>query len=216
MRSSLILGRIRRKLHAIGIQDFTDTDIYDEMQEAQKEIIAQTKCYEKAIYLSTSANQAKYHLSELLADYDFLQDGILIKDIIVPSTYDNPIEIKRNNEWQDIIMQDDSIQDDSCLATQPLFMTIFGDSLYLYPAPANDGDEIILWSYLLNSIKNVSATNELEIQSYFDKAIEYFVISQFSEELSKKYYPMFLDEINKYKELPAMKSTGIKVMETHW
>jgi hypothetical protein len=212
----LILGRVRRKLHAIGIQDFTDTDIYDEMQEAQKEIIAQTKCYEKAIYLSTSANQSKYHLSELLVDYDFLQDGILIKDIIVPSTYDNPIEIKRNNEWQDIIMQDGSIQDDSCLATQPLFMTIFGDSLYLYPAPANDGDEIILWSYLLNSIKNVSATNELEIQSYFDKAIEYFVISQFSEELSKKYYPMFLDEINKYKELPAMKSTGIKVMETHW
>jgi len=91
LRASLILGRVRRKLHAIDIQDFTDSDIYDEMQEAQKEIIAQTKCYEKAIYLSTSANETKYCLSELLVDYNFLQDGILIKDIMVPSTYDNPI-----------------------------------------------------------------------------------------------------------------------------
>ncbi len=217
MRSSLILGRVRRKLHAIGIQEFTDTDIYDEMQEAQREIIAQTKCLEQAITLSTVAAQQAYPLSDLLVGTNPLADKILIKDIIVPTTYDDPVIVVRNNVWQQITQQDpDLIIEDPYLDTQPLYLTIFGDTLYLYPIPANTGDIITIWAYLLDSINQVGAAQELEVQSYFDKAVEYFVISQFSEELSKKYYPMFLDEINRHKETPQLKNVGIRIMDTHW
>jgi hypothetical protein len=182
------------------------------MQQAQKEIITRTSCIERNLNLTTVANQVSYTFSSLVSSDTAPVEDFTIENVIAPTNYNCPIKIISKKKYLELVRHDGTNPN----IGQPAFITNFGGSIYLYPKPSLSGDIIGLWAYLYSTVANVSATVELEVQSYFDKAVEYYTISQFSEKLSDKYYPMFLAEIDKYNLLPHTKDLEQRQIESNW
>lgn len=121
-----------------------------------------------------------------------------IIEIIVPSTYTDNIELVSNDGWNEIVNK-------TYTAEQPLFATIFNRQIIFHPAPASAGDIIKLWVYQTDSLADIEEDVEPEVQTYFDRAIEFYATAMLDEKNYAKYMELYEKEMEKHGGRPSLK-----------
>ena len=184
-RTELIVGRIRTKLKLQGIKD-TDiqyTEILDEVNEAIKDIIAEVRpILEMKIYLS--AGEDKYKLKENVSR---------VQKIIAPISWrQSEIPIESVSLWNQIVKRNNLAAMDDYKAC------IVDGVLNIHPKPTIDNEEIILLYKTDGVTESVLDDAEIALHSKFDKAIENYVLFQFTGKES--YLALFNNSVMRYKE----------------
>ncbi len=223
-RSQNILSRVYRNLrkYSYPLNDIEETEIYDEMQNAQMDILARTHGERKVtVTLATDTNT--YTLSAGGSRLNVSS----VKAAVVPEDWQYPFQILPNDSFVAIKNSDDAalynwetiwenwgfgsnIPDVS--TKQPLIGTIINNVLEVYPTPDSDynGDEIELWVYMAGSNTTISSTVNPETPDIFDKAIEYYATSEIiSGDISQYYRNLYEAEILKHKSLFLRKHFNI-------
>lgn len=236
-RSTKIIGRVYRNLKNFGIShgDLTASEILDEMQNAQDEIIARAKLEGKAnIVLKKDVQEYSLTADEDLSSVSTGKLNIRsIKGIVVPIDWHYKPLLIGNAEFANAITEnwtyDDIISnydvpineahyqvgnaENIIEITQPLLMTVMANQLNVYPVPNDDydGDILIIYAYLSSSITTITQEVEPEIPSYWDKAIELFASSQFVKEQDKGLYSqLFEKEIQTKKSIAHVKRHNLE------
>ena len=233
-RTAQILSKVRRNLSKYSERDIQDRVIYQQMQEAQTQIILLTQCLEKELEITTIANQESYDLEvEIENGGLFASDGAElydsdgnrlyatpdetetenivgeIKSLIPPETY-GPIDIVPEDEYN-------GMKPYLTLVANPSICTVFDNQIHFYPAPVSSNDIIKAWYYLNDSITKIAKAVEPEIQIYWNKAIEYFATSEFlTGDEQVHYLNLFQDQISKYESKPHAKHQKAIVPDADW
>lgn len=237
-RSTKIIGRVYRNVKSFGIShgDLTQSEILDEMNNAQDEIVGRAKLEGKAnIVLETDVKEYDLVAGDdlELLDSEVKYNIRSIKGIIVPTDWTYKPLLISNQEFTDLVAENWTSEeliknynipinqtnysiaeaDNVSNVDQPLVFTILNNKLNMYPIPTSDynGDIIILYVYLSSSITAITEAVEPEIPSYWDKAIEYYTTSQFVMNKDKGIYlQLFEKEIQTKKSIAHVKRHNIE------
>lgn len=201
-RSAYIYGRIINKLElrSFDTSKFTPTEIYDEIQQAQDAIYSRITP-KKTFTVNLSENKPSYRLIR----NDRRVIGAVI-GTITPESWDYKLEYIFPNEW-------DKVLHNSFLSGQPSRFTIIDNTLHLRPIPT-ENEQISLIVYQLASAEVLSPTDDPELNQMWDKAMEYFVLFQYTDD--PKYMELFEKEIRDKSSLEHYDYTGEIVRETTW
>jgi len=140
-----------------------------------------------------------------------------IKSYKLPATYSSgKLDFITKDEFDELANLDYE-------SSHPLKACVFDGSIHLYPAPQTSGEIITLSVYLEDSITQISDSTtatkvQPEIQSYWDKAIEYYTTSELVDEPDLKEYWMnkFEKEIAKFEGKPHAKHQFPIIPDCNW
>jgi hypothetical protein len=184
-RSQYIFGRIRRVLRTkdISAEKFRDTEVYDEMQQAQNQIFARVNIEQDfTIYLNVGIGS--YPLCNITDDRNVIGK---IKTFITPSTWRYDIEYVPYQEWNYVINSGRFDQ-----ASNPIKATIFNNNLLVYPLPQAK-EKLILYTLIIGSMNDIDQYTDPDLRPMWDKAIEYGVLHNLLSDVS--YFKLFEEQI---------------------
>ena len=217
-RSENILGRVRRNLSNAKMlhTKIEDTFIYDEMQNAQNDIIVR---FGKETSFNITLVDGTSDYSLVISSEKIIKG---IKEIIFPTTWTDVsdytierkigIEFVENNIWNEIIKT-------GATNTYPLWATVFDNTLKLNPTPGSEiADDVLeVWCFLSAAETTIGDAVAPEIDSYWDKAIEYYATAQFvPEKLSDKYEARYEKEVRQRSGYQHIKHQGVKQIGSAW
>lgn len=161
-RSQRIYGRIRRTLRIRNVSDslITSKQIYDEMNEAQKQIYSKAK-FDKEKTISLTVGTTDYDLTDSNREVF----GSIIK-IVRPDDWRYEIDFVSPMQWDDVV---NSGEFDNY--TNPVRATIFDNKLKLYPAPTAAAT-LTIFANLMLPTTNISESVDPSIPDYWDRVIE--------------------------------------------
>jgi len=227
-RSTKILSRVFRNFGQYGVElsKYDDTEIYDEMQNGQAELLSRTHG-ERKFNITLATDTYVYPLSSDSSGLGKVNVS-LVKAIITPSDWNYPFQIVPNDMFVSIKNQaENQLYDWATIWTnwgfgssipnvsvkQPLLGTIINGNLEVYPTPDSsyNGDVLEMWSYLAGSDYEISKTQEPELPGIWDKALEYYATAEFlTGEASVFFKKLFEAEYLKHKSLFLRKDSNMQ------
>lgn len=204
VRSPNIYGRIKRVLKLRGLTEdiIQSQEIYDEMNEGQKQVMLRVPV-EAERTISIVAGVQDYPLTISTREIY----GSIV-EFIRPPTWNYPIDFVFPNDWDRIV--NNGIYDSY---NNPVKATIFGKTLRLYPAP-KDSDILTLFVRLKMPTKNLSATVEPETPEDFDAAIGDWALWKLLGE--SNFLESFLEQIQTGSNAKYYKGFSIQKAKVIW
>lgn len=189
-RSTNIKSRVYRNLLKLGFKnsDVVDEEIYDQIQQAQDNIIADA-FPDMKVTIAIEDGVTDYLLSSDTTDPKVRRNVASVKVIEIPSSWTSTIDDYGNTNLLGgdifpIVSNKDfaDYKNNSNLGDgQPRVGTIVDGTLIMYPTPDDtvDGDELTLYCYKSSSAGSIDKDTVPEISEFFDKAMELYATSQF-------------------------------------
>jgi hypothetical protein len=162
-RTAGILGQIRLYLKEISQQNVQNGELLYHCNQAQRQILLETKCIEKDYDIQFSGVQ----------EYDF-EEFLIIKEIF-PS-WSGKIDYIKNNEW---------INYKDLTGGNPAYCTVFGSKIYFAPVPTTGSVKI--WAYQSDLETEMEDNVPPEVPKICDRAIVLWVTAQYRPELIAEY-----------------------------
>jgi len=167
-RSNKIISRVRIRLNAIAVSVTEDEEILDFGNEVQTDLMVRLKCVENPITVTLTDTVDTYTLNNYQGR---------VKEII-PSWQGGGMNYIDNAKWNSY---------NEAVGSKPLYATIFGDTLYIVPAPAESGLSIVLWVHQKTYITAMSKTVDPETPEFIDQLLELGIMSMYSEKFELRY-----------------------------
>jgi len=201
-RSRLFITRVRKRLGA-EYNDLQDEEIYDAGNLYQTQIMIETGGVEKDFTI---------HFKAGLDHYDILDESAFKLRRISPS-WDGSIRLCNNpSEFEEY---------KNASSNYPVALTIYGDKMYFYPAPASDGDSVLFWMLQREIITPMDDDTPPETPVRYDLALIYGTVAELAPELTDPrtgmaYYQMYRNQLDLMKHRGNNKIAITRQMEDNF
>lgn len=176
-RSTNIKGRVLRNLkrHGFNNSEVLDPEIYDELTQAQNQIISDVATDIK-LTVTLEADLDSYPLSTDSGDNPSRRNIASIKILKLPSTWTNNFTVVSNLEFIEKVNASAYAS-----ASHPVIGTVIDNELQLYPTPTDTDDEqeLEFYVYLSSATQDIDEETLPELPSMWDKCLEFYTTAQF-------------------------------------
>lgn len=195
-RSTNIKGRVLRNLkrHGYTVSDVTDDEIYDELSQAQNNIISEVQ-FRKVISITLQTDEDTYPLTT----GDGKSNIASVKLLKLPTGWRYKFSIVDNDEFIKTVNENPATS-----LKQPVIGTVIENSIKLFPVPSAIYNNVSLefWCTLKSSREDINGIIQPEIPAVWDKALELYATSQFlSGDERTQYLSEYANELRRLRPM---------------